>query len=106
MAERGQAKPPHDRPTGIDERPDENLDQQMQVISLRGAEEESDEERQCYEQAKSGHGAAGEAHHALPPNSPCGRMKITTMKNRKAMAYPHSVAKHEPPMAMNSLMMK
>src|SRR5262245_20805076 len=108
MAERGQAEPTHQRPAGIDEGPQQDLDQQVQVIFLRGWKEHTHDQRQRRnrDDADEDSGRWAQACHDLVPNKPCGRMKIATMKNRKATAYPHSVWKQLEPTAMNWLMMK
>src|SRR3954447_23260476 len=46
VAERGEAETAHDRPAGINERPNENLDQQVKIVPFRAAEEKADDERQ------------------------------------------------------------
>src|SRR4029453_8822238 len=96
----------HQRPASVDEGPDQNLDQQMEVIFLRGRKAVTNDNGNEEQQRKADDGSGRNPDHDLPPNRPCGRMKITTMKNRNAIAYPHSVAKHEPPTVMNSEMMK
>ncbi len=58
----------------------------MQIVFLGGGEHEAHRERQQQQQRHADQRRAGDAHHDLPPNRPCGRMKITTMKNRKAIA--------------------
>ena len=46
VAERGQPEAAHQRPAGVDERPDQDLDQQMQIVFLRRREHEAHRERQ------------------------------------------------------------
>ena len=58
----------------------------MQVILLRGREEEAHRKRQEKQRHDPDDGGGGEADHDFAANRPCGLMKIATMKNRKAMA--------------------
>ena len=82
MTERDEAEPPHQRPGIADERPEEDLDDDVPDVLLSHAERQGrhrgeDEERQRPDRPAARH----ERLAKMPP----GRAKISTMKMTKAM---------------------
>src|SRR5262245_60828059 len=77
VAERDQAEPPHRRPGGIDESPQQDLDQQMEKISGR-------DEGQREQDAQAGDRPYAPDVHR---QTICyGRMKMSTMNSMNASA--------------------
>ena len=88
VAQRSEAEPAHQRPARVDEGPQQDLDQQVQVVFLGARHEEVHQQGQGSNRcnADNSRGTKTQYTHDLAPNRPCGRMKMATMKNRKATA--------------------
>jgi hypothetical protein len=75
MAERDQPEPPHRRPGGIDEPPQQDLDQQVEKISGR-------DQRQRDQHAQAGDRPYASRLHRR--TIPCGRTNMSTMNSMNA----------------------
>src|SRR5207247_1261487 len=100
MAERDEAEAAHQRPGASDERPDEDLDDDVQHVLPHAAH---GDEGCGHEREQDGDGGGAADHRSRLARMPPGRMNIITMKRANAITYPISVDQRTPPSEMISL---
>src|SRR5438552_663708 len=102
VPERDEAEAAHERPRAADERPDEDLDQDVEDVLAHAAHRD---ERGGHERREQDADADAAGAHARLAKRPPGRTKIMMMKITKAITEPISVDHTTPPIEMISLMM-